>query len=387
MSEFLVLGAGKMGSVLARALLDREPGHRVTLVDRDPAQLERAAALASGDRVASLRVDLRDGPACQEAFRAKDVAIAALPHAYSIMALEMAVRCGVHFVDLVGEDPAARQVHDARATQRGITLLSGIGVAPGISNACVGRAVGLLDQTDTAVIYVGGNPMRPEPPLNYKVVFAIESVLDAYDRTVSILENGRLVQVSPLSGLEPIGFAPPYDEMECFYTDGLHSLLHTMQGRVTGLLAEKTVRYKGHADGIETLKACGLFSQQPLRIDGQEVVPRRLLAHVLESRMQLGEEGDVTLLRVVVKGRKQGKPETHVFEMVDHFDPEKRVTSMARTTAFPAAITAQMITAGTISQRGSVFPETVFAGDLFDPLMAALREYGVVVSHRVIPGG
>jgi lysine 6-dehydrogenase len=171
--------------------------------------------------------------------------------------------------------------------------------------------------------------------------------------------------------------------MECFHTDGLNSLLHTMGGRVKRELFEKTVRCSGHAQAIETLKACGLFSREPLEVRGGEVVPRQVVETLLEEKLCLGDERDVTLLRVVVEGRKEGEAHTHVFEMVDYYDPETRQTSMARTTCFPASIAAQLIAAGTIDLRGCLFPEDVFCGEPYEILMAYLADRGVVVSHSV----
>jgi lysine 6-dehydrogenase len=381
MSDFLVLGAGMMGAALAKDLIESDRGHTVTLADRSSAQLARAAGTVSSERLTLLELDITEGKRSEAAFRGSDVVLGALPHAQSLPALAAAVRSGVHFVDLVGSGTDARLAHDEAARTQGICLISGMGVAPGISNVCLGRAVRALDETETARIYVGGVPLHPQPPLNYRVVFAIESVLNAYERPAVVKLDGQVQEVAPLSGVETIAFPPPFDRMECFYTDGLNSLLHTMGGRIERELVEKTVRYPGHAQAIETLKACGLFSREPIEARGQEVVPRHVLENLLEVSLTRGEERDVTLLRVVVEGKKEGRSTTRVFEMVDHYDAETHLTSMARTTCFPASIAAQLIAAGTIDRCGCLFPEDLFRGDLYETLMSYLEERGVVVTH------
>ena len=383
MSDFLVLGAGKMGAALAKDLIESDQENTVTLADRSSAQLERAAASLSSERLTLLQLDITEEYRSEAAFRGTDLVLAALPHSQSLPALATAVRSGVHFVDLVGEGSDARLAYHEAARAQGICLLSGMGVAPGISNVCVARAVHSLDETDAARIYVGGVPLHPQPPLNYRVVFAIESVLDAYERPASVKLDGRVQDVPALSGVEAIAFSSPFDRMECFYTDGLNSLLHTMGERIERELFEKTVRYPGHAQAIESLKACGLFSREPLEVRGGEVVPRQVLETLLEEKLSLGDERDVTLLRVVVEGRKEGKAQSHVFEMVDYYDPETSLTSMARTTCFPTSIAAQLIAAGRIDLRGCLFPEDVFSGEPYEILMAYLADRGVVVSHNV----
>jgi lysine 6-dehydrogenase len=376
------LGAGKMGIVLAKDLIESDNQNKVTLVDISSKQLEKAKKFIGSKRLILLQKDLEKDGQRKEIFEGQDVALAALLHKHCLLTLETAVLKGVHFVDLVGEKPLDRFKYDSEAKKKEITLISGLGVSPGITNICVGRAVHLLDEVEKAMIYVGGNPVHPKPPLNYRIVYAVESVLDFYERKALVLKEGKIKEVKPLSGLETIQFPHPFSEMECFYTDGLNSLVHTMKGKIKGELAEKTIRYKGHAQGIEILKECGLFSRQPIKLHNKQVVPRELLETLLDSKMKLGKERDVTLLRIVVEGKKSGKPTTHIFEMIDFYDSEKDYTSMGKTTSFPASIAAQMITSGRITQKGSLFPEEIFQADLYQPLMDALKERRVVVTHK-----
>ena len=383
MSHFLVLGAGKMGVVLAKDLIESDADSRVTLVDKSSDQLKHASEFIQSERLSPVQKDLEAEDQRYEIFEGKDVALCALLHKHSLLALETSVRRGVHFVDLVGEGPLERLRYDEEAKEKGICVISGLGVSPGITNVCVGRGVHLLDETDRALIYVGGNPVHPRPPLNYKIVYAVESLLDFYERKALILKNGKTQEVEPLSGIESISFPAPFSEMECFYTDGLNSLIHTMKGKVKYELAEKTIRHRGHAQGIMTLKECGLFSRRPVQIGGQKVIPRNVLEKVLDSEMRLGNEEDVTLLRIVVEGKRAGNPETHIFEMIDRCDSMRRYTSMAKTTSLPASIAAQMIASGRITQKGSRFPEDMFHDELYQPFMDELKRRGVIITHRI----
>lgn len=376
------MGAGKMGIVLAKDLIESDNQNKVTLVDISSKRLQKAKKFIKSERLILLKKDVEKEKQRQDIFEGQDVALAALLHKHSLLALETAILKGVHFADLVGEKPLDRLKYDSEAKKKKVTIISGLGVSPGITNICVGRAVHLLDEVEKAMIYVGGNPVHPKPPLNYRIVYAVESILDFYDRKALILKKGKIKEVPPLSGIESIQFPHPFSEMECFYTDGLSSLVHTMQGKIKGELAEKTIRHKGHAQGIEILKECGLFSRQPIKLHNTKVIPRELLEVLLDSKMKLGKERDVTLLRVVVEGKKSSKPTTHIFEMIDLYDSEKDYTSMGKTTSFPASIAAQMIASGKIAQRGSLFPEEIFQSELYQPLMDALKERGVVVTHK-----
>lgn len=384
MAHYLVMGAGKMGIVLAKDLIESGLKNRVTLIDIDEKQLKKAQEFIRSKRLAAIQMDIEDEKRREEVFKGKDVVLSALLHRHSLLALEAAVRAGIHFVDLTGEFVLPRFAYDEEAKKKRITLVSGVGVSPGITNVCVGRAVYLLDETEKALIYVGGNPVHPRPPLNYRIVYAIDSLLDFYERKVRILKDGKIKDVPPLSGVEAISFDPPFEEMECFYTDGLSSLVFTMKGKIRDELWEKTIRHKGHSQKVKTLISCGLFSRQPVLVKDEKVVPRDVLEVLLDAKMKLGKEKDVTLMRIIVSGRKSGEPKTHAFEMMDLFDEKKGYTSMAKTTCFPASITAQMIVTGKIKKKGSLFPEHIFHGPLFMPFLEELNKRGVYIVHRII---
>lgn len=385
MSHYLVLGAGKMGVALARDLIESSPDNIVTLIDINPLQLEKAGRLVASPRLEFRQADMEIEEQREILFKNKDVVLNALLHRHSLPALETAVRSAAHFVDLAGEAPLARMSYDQLARDNRVTVLSGMGLSPGITNVLVGRAVHLLEETDRALIYCGGNPVRPRPPLDYRIVYALDSLINFYQRPALIIRHGQVEEVDPLSGLEPIGFPPGFPEMECFFTDGLSSLLHTMKGKIQGDLYEKTVRHRGHAQGIRTLRECGFFSIDPVQVGDQSVIPRQVSEALLEERMKLGDEKDVTLLRIVVSGKKSGVPQTHTFEMIDYSDSDKKFSSMARTTSYPASIAAQMIVSGQVSARGVVFPEGVFDRDLFPAFVEGLRKRGVAISHQMSP--
>ncbi len=383
MVHYLVMGAGKMGTVLAKDLIQSDAECQVTLADIDFGRLGHATKFIGSDRLLPLQRDIEDESQRMDVMEGKDVVLCSLLHGQSLISLDTAVAKGVHYIDLVGEAPLKRMAYDAMAKEKGITVISGLGVSPGITNICVGRAVHLLDEAENGIVGVGGVPVEPKPPLNYRIVYAVESLLGLYEREVLILKGGEIEKMDPLTGLEMVEFADPFSEMEWFYTDGLNSMTYTLQGKIKDL-AEKTIRHKGHLGGVKILKDCGLFSRESLDVDGQMVVPRRVLETILDERMKLGDERDATLLRIKVSGKKKGKNVTHVFEMVDHYDSDKLYTSMAKTTSFPASIAAQMIMSGKITQRGSVFPENVFDADLYAPFMDGLEVRGVTVIHEVV---
>jgi lysine 6-dehydrogenase len=89
-----------------------------------------------------------------------------------------------------------------------------------------------------------------------------------------------------------------------------------------------------------------------------------------------GKGADVTIMRVeahesikapgvrgLLGGRLKGRVAT--FTMVDHYDPKTDMSSMMRTTAFPASIVLQMMCSGAIEKRGAVLQERDVPADAF----------------------
>lgn len=382
MTRYTVVGAGMMGRVVAEDLLVSETSATVTLLDRSPELLAAAVERIGDTRLVTEVVDATDRDAVAGKMKGSDVAIAALPHGLSLGLVESAIASGTSLVDLVGEAPEKRRALDGDARRAGCLIVPGCGVAPGISNFCVGRGIELLDETDTAAIYVGGLPLKPAPPLWYQTVFLLESVLAAYRRKAVIRRDGRAVEVEPLSDLETVEFPEPIGALEAFYTDGLGSLPITVGEHVRRDLYEKTLRYPGHVAGISFLQQCGLMSTTPVDVDGVTVAPVRVLQKVLEDELALGPEGDVLAMRILVEGRSRGRDVVHEFELVDYYDPEKDHTAMARTTGFTAACAARRIAAGALESAGVRFPEELFVGERFDSIVSELAGKGVRISHR-----
>ena len=372
-----------MGRVVAEDLLGSENDATVTLVDRSRALLDGAVDRIGDDRLSTDVVDVTDRAAAVQAMGSCDVAIAALPHGLSLPAVESAIASGTSLVDLVGEAPAKRRALDGDAREAGCLIVPGCGVAPGISNFCVGRGMELLDETDKAAIYVGGIPRKPKPPLFYETVFLLESVLAAYRRKATIRRDGEEVVVDPLTGIEELEFPSPIGTLEAFYTDGLGSLPITVGERVRTDLYEKTLRYPGHVAGIQFLQQCGLLSPTPVDVGETTVAPVKLLEAVLAGSLELAPEGDILVLRVIVEGGGVA----HEFELIDYLDASKGHTAMARTTGFTAACAARRIASGELDDLGVRFPEELFLGDAFDSIVAELASKGVDIRYheREIP--
>ncbi|MCW4031141.1 MAG: saccharopine dehydrogenase, partial [Candidatus Bathyarchaeota archaeon] len=146
------------------------------------------------------------------------------------------------------------------ALDAGVSIVPDCGVAPGLSNILIGKASSQLDEVEEALIYVGGLPQNPIPPLNYKITWCIEDLFEEYTRKAKIIRDGKTVEVAALKGLEEIEFEG-LGKFEAFFTDGVRTLHHTIKANN---MWEKTLRYLGHAEKIRLIKKLGLLKKGSL---------------------------------------------------------------------------------------------------------------------------
>jgi lysine 6-dehydrogenase len=379
--KIAVIGSGLMGAAAVRYLVARKEIKAVRVVDKDKSRLEQAVRSTRSRKVLPQLVDAGDTRSVTEAIKGFDAALIALPHSAAYSADLAAIDAGVHSVDLVYADMQMK-LH-SKCLKNEMTLIPGCGVAPGIVQILAGEGARQLTSTDEIHMFVGGLPQIPRAPLNYRIVFSFEEVLQMYaNNNVRIIKDGKVKTTSALSEIEKVSFPKPFENMEAFLTDGVATLLFTMMGRVK-VIDEKTIRYPGHAEQIKTLIATGLTSTKPVKVNEAKIVPRRFLSDILGPKLRLGREKDVTLLRVIVSGAKDQTKVKQQYEMVDYYDEHENVTSMARTTAFTGAIAAMMLAEGQIHRTGVVPPETCFAGPNFRTLFQRLAEKNVRISRTM----
>lgn len=370
-----MLGAGTVGTAVAWDFTHMSPTAAVTVADRDPAALER---LTSRLPVTAVAFDAANPELILPLARGHDVVVGALPSKCGYRMLEALCDAGLKCCDVSFMREAASGL-DGIARARGAVVVYDCGVAPGLSHALVGAAVATLRTCHSVRIDVGGVPERPSPPFFYKAPFAAGDVLEEYTRPVQLVIDGAPVVVEPLTGVETVD-VEGVGRLESFYTDGLRSLTTTVNARE---MAERTLRHPGHLTMITALRDLGLFDTTPVRVGAQMVVPRELAATLLFPHWRYAEgERDITVLRVEVTGASAGGDAVTLrWALVDRPQPELTGTlsSMARTTAFPAAIVARWVADGTIADPGVHAPESLGARGLVPPLLDQLRQRGVDV--------
>jgi len=357
-----ILGAGMVGKAIA---LDLAKEYSVTSFDLNSTNLDELKTRNAS--VQTVRTDLSQFDEYQNWLSPFDIVVTAVPGFMGYKTLEAVINAGKNVVDISFFPEDALQL-DALAKEKEITAITDCGVAPGVSNLIIGRYNEEM-KIDSFECYVGGLPANPQPPFYYKAPFSPVDVIQEYIRPARLVESGSIVTKPALSERELMYF-DKVGELEAFNTDGLRSLIDTMNHIPD--MKEKTLRYPGHIDLIISLQQTGFFNTETIRINDVDISPLEFTSRMLVNEWKPGlEEEEFTVMKVILKG--EGK--TIEYGLLDRYDAKTKTSSMARTTGYTCTAAVNLIAKGLFSEKG-VFPPELVGKDktCFDFVMEYLKE-------------
>ena len=344
--HIIVLGAGRVGATMAK---DLAADFQVTVADVSEAALARLQGL--GTR----KADLSSPAGVAAAVDGADLVIGAVPGFMGFETVKAVLEAGKDIVDIsfFAEDPF---LLDDLAKEKGRVAVMDCGVAPGCGNILLGHMATQLDKVHRFITLVGGLPVVRSWPFEYQAGFSPIDVIEEYTRPSRYVAHGQEVIMPALSEPELIEF-PGIGTLEAFNTDGLRTLLHTIDAPFK---IEKTLRYPGHIEKMRMLREVGFFGKEPIDVGGVKVAPLDLTTKLLFPMWQMKEgDEDFTVLRVMVEGEKNGRKVTHTFDMLDRYDPATGLTSMARTTGYTCTAVARLVASRSYTRKGISPPEFV----------------------------
>ncbi|HNW91112.1 MAG TPA: saccharopine dehydrogenase C-terminal domain-containing protein [Bacteroidales bacterium] len=348
--KIIVLGAGLVGGPMATDL-SKDNEFEVSCADINPGSF----ALLQSSGIKTIQQDLSDPETVKKLVTGFDMVINAVPGFMGFQTLKAIIEAGKNVVDIsfFPEDPF---LLNELAQKNNVIAIMDCGVAPGMMHILTGYAYHQLDETETCLTYVGGLPQLREYPYEYKAVFSPIDVIEEYTRPARYIENYKPVTKEALSDAELLNF-PGIGTLEAFNSDGIRSLGITIKA---ANIKEKTLRYPGHIALMKVLRETGFFSQQQIEVKGVKIKPMDVTAKLLFPMWELKKgEKDITIMKVIVEGKKDGKKLRYTYDLLDFYDDETQTHSMARTTGYTATVALRMVASGLYSQKGLSVPEYI----------------------------
>jgi lysine 6-dehydrogenase len=376
--RYVILGAGRQGTAAAYDLARFGDAARILMADVRVDVARQAAArvndLAGRDVAEATAVYASESASVKGALADAHVALSAVPYYFNLAITEAAIASGVSLCDLGGNtDVVWSQLRlDEAARARGVSVVPDCGMGPGLINHMGVYVMELLERAREVHLYDGGLPQDPVDPWRYQLTFHVNGLTNEYDGDATFIRDGKLVPVRTFTELETVDF-PPLGALEAFVISGSMSTTpHTHLGRLERY-ESKVLRYPGHFATFEAYKRLGLFSEEPLEVDGQVVVPRRLYHRLLEPKITAPLIRDVCVMRAVGVGEKAGRPARVTVDLVDRYDDGTGFTGMERLTGWHAAIMMGLQARGRIAPGAHRMEQAVRAAEV----MAELDRRGI----------
>ena len=346
MVAFHCLGTGLVGSYVARYLSNK--GYEVHAYDRDLGRISREKNVILHHVEEGISPhDYIDSPE-------NGIVINMLPGSIGYASTSALLEKPTKIIDL-SFCRSTPENDDERAVQNGSTVLWDVGIAPGFSNMLVKYADDVMGPLKEAKIWVGGNPTVPTGKWKYMAPFSPSDVIEEYIRPARVIREGDRAVLPALSERHFVEVSGT-GEMEAFLTDGLRSLITTVEVQK---MSEYTVRWPGHIQ-------CFIDMRENGSLDHDELI---------SSWEYDSEVAEFTWLKVSVESEKG-----EVMEWNLRDDGGKDGHSMARTTGLVTSVCAEAWIEDSTLLSFGVHPPESLSHRVAKRVIQVMRDRGIVIS-------
>jgi saccharopine dehydrogenase-like NADP-dependent oxidoreductase len=344
MKRVLILGAGKIGRMIARLLLDSHD-YAVVVGDASSEALERISRRVGVD---TMPVDVESPSQLSGSLQHCDAVISALSFFHNARVAEAALVAGVSYFDLTEDVATTRHVRDiAGRAKDGQIFMPQCGLAPGFISIVAQDLTRRFEKLDAVRMRVGALPLFPTGALKYNLTWSTDGLINEYCNPCDAIHDGRRLELLPLEGYEQ--FHLDGVVYEAFNTSGgLGTLCDTLEGRVREL-NYKTIRYLGHCASV------GLLVNE-LRLSER----REVLKNILESAVPVTFQ-DLVVTFCTVTGWRNGQlvQITDARKVYHQQISGENWSAIQVTTAAGACAALDLFVSGRLPQRGFVRQEEI----------------------------
>lgn len=389
MGKALIIGCGGVASVaIHKCCQNSDEFSEIMIASRTKSKCDALKEKLEGTTKTKIRTAQVDADnvdalvALIEDFKPDVVLNLALPY-QDLHIMDACLATKTNYVDTANYEPEDtakfeykwQWAYRERYEKAGITALLGSGFDPGVTGVFAAYAlkhhfdeinyIDILDCNAGDHGYPFATNFNPE--INIREVTA----------RGRYWERGEWVETDPLSWSMTYDFPDGIGPKKCFlmYHEELESLVQNLKGL-------KRARFwmtfsENYLNHLKVLGNVGMTRIDPVRFQGQDIVPIQFLRALLPDPASLGPlTKGKTCIGNVMRGIKDGKEKTvYIYNICDHEACYAEVGSQAisYTTGVPAMIGAKMMVSGQWLKPG------VWNMEQFDPdpFMADLNAYGL----------
>jgi saccharopine dehydrogenase-like NADP-dependent oxidoreductase len=292
MKRVLMLGAGKVGSLIA-CLLAETGDYRLYVGDSSEEAIRRVEEFSCKNLTGHV-LDAQNHEALERFLESRTVeaVISCLPYYCNFTVAEAALKFGLHYFDLTEDVAVSRHIARISAGAKK-AFVPQCGLAPGFISIIANELMSHFQELDTVKLRVGALPINPSNALKYSLTWSTDGLINEYGNLCSGVEGGKEAVLLPLEGYETI----EVDGLlyEGFNTSGgIGTLAETYRGKVR-TMNYKTLRYPGHCEKIQ-------FLMQDLKLNQDRNTLKRILENAVPKTLQ-----DVVLIYASAAGKQNGE--------------------------------------------------------------------------------
>lgn len=388
MERVLIIGAGGVGNVVAHKCAQvPKIFSKICLASRTLSKCEAIARdiqASTGRKIETAQVDadnVSDLVQCIRRFNPDLVINVALPY-QDLTIMDACLETGVHYLDTANYEPLDtakfeykwQWAYKEKFEKAGLMAVLGCGFDPGVTNIFTAHLQKMhFDQIITLDILDANAGDHGYPfATNFNPEINIREVTAAG----RYFEKGQWKETAPLSVHHSFDFPEigPKD-IYLMYHEELESLAKNIKG-------VERIRFwmtfsQNYLTHLRVLENVGMTRIDPVKFQGQEIVPLQFLKALLPDPASLGPRTKgKTNIGCIVRGLKNGKEKVmYIYNVCDHESCWKEVKSQAisYTTGVPAMIGGLLLMNGAWSGKG------VFNVEELDPtpFMEMLNIHGL----------
>ncbi|MEW6441591.1 MAG: saccharopine dehydrogenase NADP-binding domain-containing protein [bacterium] len=342
-------GCGAQGSFAVRDMLKRGVFEEIAVADLNLEAAKKLAGELKSPRVSARKVDILDAKSLRASIEDADLVMNCTGPYYLLApkVVDAAIEAGKDYIDFCDDIAAHEEIikKNRKAVEKGLTILVGVGVSPGIAPLMVMHAASQMDEVDDVAFPQMIHDNEPEGPA------VIYHMMANFFGKIPVIRGGKRVYLDAFEEEEEVDFGPPLGKGKVAPFG--HPEIFTLPRVLPGIknMAIKIGSYPVEVyEAMKFLAQAGLASTDPLKVKGQDVVPRDFLISLLMSgrREEVQKTGYISSMVVEVKGKKDG----HAMTIRYNFNG-----LMGPNTGIPCSVGAEWIVQGKITKKGVVFPE------------------------------
>lgn len=352
MHHTLVLGAGKIGSLIA-TLLSQAKDYKIYLADINAKNPNLNNLFANTSHFELINLDAQNHQDVSNFLKknAVETVVSSLPYFCNIEVAKIAREFNLNYFDLTEDTHTADTVKELSHHVTS-AFVPQCGLAPGFISIIANHLMQGFPTLNAVKLRVGALPTNISNALQYSLTWSTDGLINEYGNLCQAIENGEEVKFLPLDGLEEIKI----DGLtyEAFNTSGgIGSLVDTYLGKVNSL-SYKTIRYPGHCAKMR-------FLMNDLKLNTDRDTLKRILENTLPKTAQ-----DVVLVYVSVTGIQDGlySEENYVKKFYPKVINGRRWSAIQLTTASSLCAVLDLVVSQPNKYKGLIRQEAFSFNDI-----------------------